>query len=70
MMSYCDNVVELYRLFHGGPVSQVILALSSFEPMDDFARGILDVRPVVYYLSAAAWALFTTTRIVESRKWR
>ena len=57
-------------LFQGGPVSKVVRALSAFEHMDDFARGILDVRPVVYYLSAAAWALFTTTRIVESRKWR
>ena len=57
-------------LFQGGPVSKVVRAISAFEHMEDFARGILDVRPVVYYLSATAWALFTTTRIVESRKWR
>ena len=57
-------------LFQGGPVSQIVRALSAFEHMEDFSRGILDVRPIVYYLSAAAWLLFTTTRIVESRKWR
>jgi ABC-2 type transport system permease protein len=57
-------------LFQGGPVGQVVRAMSAFEHMKDFSRGILDVRPVIFYLSATAWALFTTTRIVESRKWR
>ena len=57
-------------LFQGGPVSKLVRSLSAFEHMEDFARGILDVRPIVYYLSATVWALFATTRIVESRKWR
>ena len=57
-------------LFQGGPVSKIVRMFSAFEHMEDFSRGILDVRPIVFYLSATAWALFTTTRIVESRKWR
>lgn len=60
----------LTYLFPSGPVGQVVRAVSAFEHMRDFSRGILDVRPVVFYLSATVWALFTTTRVVESRKWR
>ncbi len=57
-------------LFPGGPVGELVRAVSAFDHMEDFARGIVDVRPVVLYLSGAVWALFVTTRVVESRKWR
>ncbi len=57
-------------LFQGGPMGKFIKLLSAFDHMDDFGRGILDLRPVVLYLSGTVWALFVTTRIVESRKWR
>jgi ABC-2 type transport system permease protein len=57
-------------LFQGGPVGKIVHAISPFEHMEDFSRGIMDLRPVTYYVSAAAWVLFVTTRVVESRKWR
>ena len=57
-------------LFQGGPLNEIIRALSAFEHMDDFSRGILDLRPIVLYLSGTVWALFVATRVVESRKWR
>ncbi len=57
-------------LFQGEPMGKVIKLLSAFDHMDDFGRGILDLRPIVLYLSGTVWALFVTTRIVESRKWR
>ncbi|MBM3858980.1 MAG: ABC transporter permease [Verrucomicrobia bacterium] len=44
--------------------------ISCFTHMEEFARGIVDVRTVVLYLSASFWVLFVTTRVVESRKWR
>ncbi len=34
------------------------------------ARGVLDLRDVVYYLSVAALGLFAGTVIVETRRWR
>jgi ABC-2 type transport system permease protein len=60
----------LSYLFPGGPVGNVVRMVSAFEHMTDFSRGILDLRPIVLYVSGAAWALFVTTRAVESRKWR
>lgn len=40
------------------------------EHMRDFSRGIVDSRPVVLYLSLAAWFLFLTCKVLESRRWR
>ncbi len=57
-------------LFPTGPLGKVFHAVSAFDQMEDFERGIVDVRPVMLYLSATVLVLFITTRVVESRKWR
>lgn len=57
-------------LFPGSGLGTFFRALSPFEHMEDFSKGIVDVRPLVLYLSGSALALFVTMRIVESRKWR
>lgn len=44
--------------------------VSLFEHMDDFARGVVDTRPVVFYLTLTLVFLFLTLRVVESRRWR
>ena len=41
---------------------------SSFAHMMDFARGIVDSRIVIMYVTHAAWFLFATVRIVESKR--
>lgn len=38
--------------------------------MEDFAKGIVDSRRIVYYLSTAALFIFLTARNLETRKWR
>ena len=57
-------------LFSGGPLGTFFRYISAFDQMTDFARGIVDVRPLVLYVSGTALALFLTVRVVESRKWR
>ncbi|VGO14550.1 hypothetical protein PDESU_03113 [Pontiella desulfatans] len=41
---------------------------SSYVHMMDFARGIVDSRIVIMYLSYAVWFLFAATKVVESRR--
>ena len=53
-----------------GPLGRVFHAVSAFDQMEDFERGIVDARPLVLYLSGTVLALFITTRVVESRKWK
>lgn len=57
-------------LFPSGPLGNVFHGLSAFDHMGDLQRGIVDVRPLVLYVSGTVLALFITTRVVESRKWR
>lgn len=44
--------------------------VSMFDHMDDFARGVVDSRAVMFYLSLTGTFLFLTLRVVESRRWR
>lgn len=44
--------------------------VSLVEHMRDFARGVVDVRPVVFYLSLTVLFLFLTLKSVESRRWK
>jgi len=44
--------------------------VSSYDHMVDFARGQIDLRYVILYVTATVFMLFCTQKIVESRKWR
>jgi ABC-2 type transport system permease protein len=57
-------------LFPGGAYGNAFRLLSAFEQMEDFSRGVVDVRPLVLYATGTVFALFVTTRVVESRKWK
>lgn len=49
---------------------QVLGAVALFDQMHDFARGVVDSRAVVLYVSLTLFFLFLTLRIVESRRWK
>jgi ABC-2 type transport system permease protein len=38
--------------------------------MSDFARGVVDTRPLVLYVSLTLFFLFLTLKVVESRRWK
>jgi ABC-2 type transport system permease protein len=50
--------------------SEVLSRLALFDQMHDFARGVVDTRAVVLYVSLTFFFLFLTLRAVESRRWR
>ena len=54
-----------------GPTTQAVLNyLSITEHLNDFARGIVDTKHLVYYVSFIAFSLFLTVRSVDSERWR
>jgi ABC-2 type transport system permease protein len=54
-----------------GPTAQAVLAhLSITEHFDDFAKGIIDTKHLVYYASFMAFGLFLTMKSVDSERWR
>jgi ABC-2 type transport system permease protein len=48
----------------------VLNFLSITEHFDDFSRGIIDTKHVVYYLSFITFGLFLTAKSVDSERWR
>lgn len=60
----------LGEVTHSELLRQVCNYVSSVKHMQDFARGAVDSRPVVFYLSGTAFLLFTAIRAVESRHWK
>ena len=50
--------------------AQIISYFGLFEQMHDFARGVVDTRAVIFYVSATFLFLFLTLRVVESRRWK
>jgi len=50
--------------------SQALSYFGLFEQMHDFARGVVDTRTVIFYMSATFFFLFLTLRVVESQRWK
>jgi ABC-2 type transport system permease protein len=48
----------------------LFVALSMLEHFENFVRGVIDTRDLVYYLSFIFFFLFLTKRQLESRRWR
>jgi ABC-2 type transport system permease protein len=49
---------------------ELLQNLSLSHHYDEFGKGVIDLKDVVYYVSFIAFFLFLTVRSVESRKWR
>ncbi len=53
-----------------GGLSTVANHVSQLTHMEDFVRGVVDTRWLVFYVTAAGLALFVTVKVIESRRWR
>lgn len=50
--------------------SQLLSCFNLFDRMTDLARGAVDTRALIFYLSTTFLFLFLTLRVVESRRWK
>jgi ABC-2 type transport system permease protein len=53
-----------------GPLAPVIQYLSPQVHFSKIARGVIELKNIVYYLSAIAILLLASVQVLESRKWR
>jgi ABC-2 type transport system permease protein len=54
----------------GSTASSIIGEVGIKSHFDDFDRGVIDTKHVVYYLCFIAFFLFLSIRALESRRWR
>ncbi|MCI0845527.1 MAG: ABC transporter permease subunit [Chloroflexi bacterium] len=54
----------------GGVGSTVINEIGLDGHFEDFAKGIIDTKHIVYFVSLTIFFLFLTVRALESRRWR
>jgi len=52
------------------PFVELVYYVASMEHIRSFTSGVIDTRPMVYYLSLTALFLAFTHQIVEFRRWR
>lgn len=66
--------VLVFGLLHAASGFPVVKGLSEyFSPimhMMQFTRGIVDSRPVVFYVTSTYVMLFATVRVLEARRWK
>jgi len=50
-------------------ISKVLLWISPFDRFTDFTLGVLNIEPMIYYISIAAVFLFLAVRVFEKKRW-
>jgi ABC-2 type transport system permease protein len=63
-------VINWISSFTGPTTQNVLNYLSITEHLNDFTKGVLDTKHLVYYVSFIAFSLFLTVRSVDSERWR
>ena len=56
-------------VFEPGPLRDISTHVSVLSQMDDFSKGVVDLRRLVFDLSLVVAPLFITSRVVESWRW-
>ena len=63
-------LLKYYTDLEAGPLYQVGNYLSIVTHYENFSKGVLDSKDVVFYLSMIFFFLFGTSRAMESLRWR
>ena len=58
------------NLINNETLKQAFSFLNLWQHMDDFGKGVVDTRRLVYYLSGTVFLLFLAARSLEVKKWR
>ena len=63
-------VINWIASFTGPRTQEILNYLSITDHLDDFTRGVIDTKHLVYYLSFISFGLFLTMRSVDTERWR
>jgi ABC-2 type transport system permease protein len=63
-------LLQWFTAYDSSPALQVVNYLSIVTHMENFSKGVLDTKDIIFYLSFIFFALFLTQRSMESLRWR
>lgn len=65
-------LLGLVTFFYGDQIDAApfFSFISSREHLEDFSRGLIDSRPIVYYLTMTGFVLFLTFHLLDYRRWK
>jgi ABC-2 type transport system permease protein len=63
-------VIDWLGSFAGPAAEPIINYLSITQHFDDFAKGVIDTKHLIYYVSFITFGLFLTAKSVDSERWR
>ena len=63
-------LLNWFTAFDTGVLSQIVGYLSIVTHLDNFSKGLLSMKDVIFYFSMIFFALFLTSRSMESLRWR
>ena len=63
-------VLDWLSSFQDSTLAKGVAYLSVLQHFDSFSKGVLDLKDIIFYLSAIFVGLFLTARSLESLKWR
>jgi hypothetical protein len=53
-----------------GLLGDIFSKLALMDYYQDFGKGVIDLKNIIFFVSFITVTLFLTTRLFESRKWR
>ncbi|HEV3329701.1 MAG TPA: ABC transporter permease subunit [Bryobacteraceae bacterium] len=63
-------LLNWFTSFDNGPVWSALNYLSIVTHFDNFAKGVIETKDVIFYITMIFFALFITSRSMESLRWR
>lgn len=63
-------VLDWVTAFEASTLNKVIAYISVVSHFESFAKGVIDLKDVVYYITMIVLGLFLTARSMDSMRWR
>jgi ABC-2 type transport system permease protein len=67
---FVAGLISLIMNISDTAVRSLVSYFSAVEHMGDFSRGIIDSRPIVWYVSMTLLVLFINYQVFQYRKWK
>jgi len=63
-------ILDWLSSFGTSPIEKILSYMSVLQHFDSFAKGVLDTKDIIYYVSVIFVGLFLTARSMEALRWR